>query len=48
LFFHQVLFDNNKLDSVQYSLVGFLDSPIVKVPFWDMKEKTIEENKKDD
>lgn len=47
LFFHQVLFENEKLDSVQYSLVGFLDSPIVKFPFWDSEKKSEEKQKTD-
>lgn len=41
LYFHQVSFDSGLEvnEEVQYSLVGFLDAPIVKFPFWEMNEK---------
>ena len=42
LYFHQVLFDDDKPESVEYSLLGFLDSPIVKVPFWASKENELD------
>lgn len=38
LYFHQVFYETETVDSVHYALAGFLDSPIVKYPFWEMKE----------
>jgi len=34
LYFHQIHFAGNKIESPQYSLVGMLDGPIVQDPFW--------------
>jgi hypothetical protein len=34
LFFHQIYFDEDTIDSPQYTLTGYLDTPIVEIPFW--------------
>ena len=39
LYFHQVLFAENKVDSVKYFLTSYLDAPIVEFPFWQASDK---------
>lgn len=43
LFFHQVHFQDDKIEAVNYLLTGFLDAPIVEVPFWTSMEEQQEE-----
>jgi hypothetical protein len=38
LFFHQIAWENSCPEQTEYVLNGFLDSPIVKFPFWESKE----------
>ena len=38
LFFHQIAWKDNRPNKVEYVMNGFLDSPIVKFPFWESKE----------
>lgn len=37
LFFHQIYFDEDIINSAQYTLTGYLDTPIVEIPFWEAK-----------
>jgi hypothetical protein len=43
LFFHQVYFDEDTIDSFEYLLTGYLDTPIVQIPFWDHKKDSEKE-----
>jgi hypothetical protein len=45
LYFHQVNFDEDKIENVNYTLTSFLDAPIVENPFWSsMEEEEVEKN----
>ena len=45
LYFHQVYFDEDKIENVNYTLTSFLDAPIVENPFWSsMEEEEVEKN----
>lgn len=43
LFFHQIYFDEDVIDSAQYTLTGYLDTPIVQIPFWEHKKDSEKE-----
>jgi hypothetical protein len=38
LFFHQMAWESGSPEQTEYVLNGFLDSPIVKFPFWESKQ----------
>lgn len=37
LYFHQIYFEDNKIEDTQYVLSGYLDAPIIQIPFWQAK-----------
>lgn len=45
LFFHQIYFDDDTVQDSEYTLTGYLDTPIVQIPFWEHKKQ--EEEKVD-
>jgi hypothetical protein len=47
LYFHQIHFDDNNIISPEYMLTGYLDTPIVQIPFWEHNkdsEKQVDTN----